>query len=163
MSTASTDKQSEKKSIGGELVIPIAALLFTLYYFSTIIDSPWTAQVSAVFIGTILMVLIVIFTARVLVRRHRGEVDLRIGALIEPHSVIGKRAALLGLTLAFILAVPYAGFTITTFVFMSLGMLVLADWRRKSFIVALCAVLAVAGWLLFEPSGDTLSFPRSAY
>ena len=76
--------------------------------------------------------------------------------------MIGKRAALLGLTLAFILAVPYAGFTITTFVFMSLGMLVLADWHRKSFIVALCAVLAVAGWGLFIYAFET-RFPSGPF
>jgi hypothetical protein len=162
MSTASTDKQPEKKSVGGELVIPVAALLFTLYYFSTIIDSPWTAQVSAVFIGTILIVLITIFAVRILIQRRRGEVDLRIGALIEPHSVLGKRAALLGLTLAFILVIPYAGFTITTFVFMALGMLVLADWQRKRFIIVLCAVIAVAGWALFIYAFET-RFPSGPF
>ncbi|MDH3715292.1 MAG: tripartite tricarboxylate transporter TctB family protein [Gammaproteobacteria bacterium] len=162
MSSASTDKQPEKKSIGGELVIPVAALAFTLYYFSTIIDSPWTAQVSAVFIGTVLIVLIAIFAARVVIRRYRGEVDLRIGVLIEPYSVAGKRAALLGLTLAFILVIPYAGFTITTFVFMTLGMLVLADWRRKRFVVVLCAVLAIAGWALFIYAFET-RFPSGPF
>ncbi len=44
----------EKKHVGGELVIPVAALIFTIYYFVTIIDVPWTAQVSALFVGTIL-------------------------------------------------------------------------------------------------------------
>ena len=54
-------EKTEKKHLGGDLVIPVAALAFTLYYFSTIIDSPWTAQVSAVFIGAILIVLLLIF------------------------------------------------------------------------------------------------------
>jgi RsiW-degrading membrane proteinase PrsW (M82 family) len=58
----------EKKQIGGELVIPVAALIFTLYYFSTIYNSPWTAQVSAFFIGAILLLLIAIF----LVKCRRG-------------------------------------------------------------------------------------------
>ena len=44
-----------KKSLGPDLIIPVAAILFTLYYFSTIIDSPWTAQVSAFFVGSILL------------------------------------------------------------------------------------------------------------
>lgn len=55
--------KAEKKSIGGELVIPIAALLFTFYYFYTIIDTPWTAQVSAFFVGTILIILVAIFSS----------------------------------------------------------------------------------------------------
>jgi len=162
MSSTSTDKEHEKKSIGGELVIPVAALLFTLYYFSTIIDSPWTAQVSAVFIGTILIVLIVLFTVSVIVRARRGEIDLKIGSLIEPHSVLGKRVALFGLTLGFILIIPYLGFTITTFVFMTLGMLVLADWQRKRFIAILCAVLAISGWALFIFAFET-RFPAGPF
>ena len=43
--------EPEKKSIGGDLVIPGAAVILTLYYFSTILESPWTAQVSAFFVG----------------------------------------------------------------------------------------------------------------
>ena len=53
-----TDPDSAgKRHIGAQLIIPVAALAFTLYYFSTIINSPWTAQVSAFFIGSILILL----------------------------------------------------------------------------------------------------------
>ena len=45
----------EKPAVGAELVLPVAALLFTIYYFTTIINVPWTAQVSAFFVGTILI------------------------------------------------------------------------------------------------------------
>ena len=138
------------------------AFAFTLYYFSTIIDSPWTAQVSAVFIGTILITLIAIFVISLLVRARRGEVDFRIGALIEPYSMLGKRLALFGLTLGFIVVIPYAGFTITTFVFMTLGMLVLAGARRARFIILLCAALAIAGWALFIYAFET-RFPAGPF
>ena len=56
MSSETTSAPREKRSIGGDLVIPVAALFFTLYYFLTIIDSPWTAQVSAFFIGESMIV-----------------------------------------------------------------------------------------------------------
>ncbi len=52
-------QRRERKSIGGDLIIPVAALALTVYYFITIIDVPWTAQVSAFFIGTILILLVV--------------------------------------------------------------------------------------------------------
>ncbi len=61
MDEESGQRSREKKAIGGDLIIPIAALAFTVYYFTTIIDVPWTAQVSAFFIGSILILLIVIF------------------------------------------------------------------------------------------------------
>ena len=55
------NKNLERKSIGSELIIPVAALLFTIYYFYTIIDAPWTAQVAAFIVGSILIVLIMFF------------------------------------------------------------------------------------------------------
>ncbi len=92
-------EKTEKKHLGGDLVIPLAALAFTLYYFSTIIDSPWTAQVSAFFIGAILIVLILIFIVKSVASLRRGDADLGMDSLLNPRSFILKRLALLGLTL----------------------------------------------------------------
>jgi hypothetical protein len=42
------DRESDQKQpLGSDLIIPTAAVIFTLYYFYSIIDTPWTAQVSA--------------------------------------------------------------------------------------------------------------------
>lgn len=139
----------ERKPIGGELVIPVMALLFTLYYFWTIIDVPWSAQVSAFFVGTILIVLICIFFVKTVGRIRRGEASLAMGALFEPTAYIPKRLALFGITLGFIYFVQYLGFTITVFLFLSSAMLLLGNGRRKGFIFSLSAVLALAGWALF--------------
>jgi len=152
----------EKKHIGGDLVIPVAALAFTLYYFSTIIDSPWTAQVSAVFIGTILIVLILIFIVKSVVSLRQGEADLGMDSLLNPRSFILKRLALLGLTLGFIVLVDYGGFTLTTFAFLTLAMLLLSGGRNKRFIVMLSAGLALGGYLLFILAFDT-RFPDGPF
>jgi len=152
----------EKKHIGGDLVIPVAALAFTLYYFSTIIDSPWTAQVSAVFIGTILIVLILIFIVKSVVSLRQGEADLGMDSLLNPRSFILKRLALLGLTLGFIVLVDYGGFTLTTFAFLTLAMLLLSGGRNKRFIVILSAGLALGGYLLFILAFDT-RFPDGPF
>ncbi len=87
----------ERKPIGGELVIPVAAFVFTLYYFWTIIDVPRIAQVSAFFVGTILIGLIGLFFYRIYGQVSRGEADLRVGPLFEPKNYIPKRLALLGI------------------------------------------------------------------
>ena len=58
------DKEAEGSvhtSVGSQLIIPIAAILFTIYYFYTIIDAPWTAQVAAFIVGSILILLVVLF------------------------------------------------------------------------------------------------------
>ena len=50
-----------KHSALGEIIIPLFGVLFTAYYFSTILDSPWTAQVNAVLVGSILLIISAIF------------------------------------------------------------------------------------------------------
>ena len=155
-------EKTEKKHLGGDLVIPVAALAFTLYYFSTIIDSPWTAQVSAVFIGAILIVLILIFIVKSVVSLRRGDADLGMDSLLNPRSFILKRLALLGLTLGFVVLVDYGGFTLTTFGFLTLAMLLLSGGRDKRFILILSASLALGGYLLFILAFDT-RFPDGPF
>jgi len=140
-----------KKSLGPDLIIPVAAILFTLYYFSTIIDSPWTAQVSAFFVGAILLALSTAFLVVAGVRVIRGQADLRMGGLVAPRSVAMRRLALFVLTLSYIFCIDWLGFTITTFLFISFGMVLLSGWERqnKRLILALSLVLSVGGYLLF--------------
>lgn len=149
MSQENTTDNPQKRHIGGDLVIPAIALVFTLYYFSTIINSPWTAQVSAFFIGTVLLALIALFAVRNALAVIRGEADLGMHRLTEPVSYLGRRIGLLALTIAFIFFVDYGGFTITTFIFLSLAMLILARGQNLKLILILSATLAIGGYFLF--------------
>ena len=58
-----TEKDA-KPNVLGELIIPVFGVVFTTYYFSTIIDSPWTAQVNAVMVGLVLFLICTIFFIR---------------------------------------------------------------------------------------------------
>ncbi len=158
--TGSDDKQI--KPIGGELVIPVVAFFFTLYYFWTIVDVPWSAQVSAFFVGSILIVLIGLFVHRIAGSIRRGEASLGMGPLFEPTSYIPKRLALLGLTLGFIFFVQYLGFTITVFLFLSGSMLLLSNGKKKVFIISLAAILSLGGWALFIWAFNT-RFPAGPF
>ncbi len=149
-----TSAKPDKEHIGGDLIIPVAALVFTLYYFSTIIESPWTAQVSAFFIGTILIGLVIIFAVKSVVSMMGGEADLGMESLVAPRSYVPKRLVLLGLTLGYIIFVEWGGFTLTTFAFMALAMLLLNEGRNKRFIVILSGTLALGGYLLFIVAFD---------
>ncbi len=154
--------KSGKKQIGGELVIPVAALIFTLYYFTTIYDSPWTAQVSAFFIGAILLSLIAIFLAKSVIAWRAGKVDLGLDSLLEPRAFVTKRLILFALTLGFIIVVQWGGFTITTFIFLGLSMLLLSGRRRWRLILGLATGLAIGGYLLFILAFDT-RFPDGPF
>ena len=139
----------DKRHVGGELIIPIAGLLFTIYYFSTIIHSPWTAQVSAFFVGAVLIALIVAFLVKTGLDHRRGLVDFGAGPIAEPLALLPKRLMLLALTVGYIYIIHLLGFTLTTFLFMLAAMALLADGKRLGFITLLSAVVALGGWALF--------------
>lgn len=155
MSQDTNPETRRKRHIGGDLVIPVAALIFTIYYFTTIIHSPWTAQVSAFMIGTILLILVVVFGVVSAIALLRGEADLGFQRLTEPMPFLGRRLGLLALTIAFIYLVDLGGFTITTFVFLSLAMLLLARGQNVKLILFLSAALALGGYFLFIWAFDT--------
>jgi ABC-type xylose transport system permease subunit len=135
--------------VGGDLIIPIAAVAFTLYYFSSIISSPWEAQVNAFFVGSILIVLVVVQLVRSGRMLLTGEGDLSLGALLGPTAMLRKRLLLLALTIGYVVVIEWLGFTLTTFLFLTAAMFLLNDGRRPGFIVGLAAALALGGYLLF--------------
>lgn len=155
-------EKREPRGIAGELIIPVAALALTVYYFITIIDVPWTAQVSAFFVGSILILLLLIFFIRTALSLGRGEVSLRIGEIVEPVLFVPRRIVLIVLTIGYVLFIQWAGFTITTFAFLLLAMLLLNEGRNKRLIFILSAVFAIGGWLLFIVAFET-RFPAGPF
>ncbi len=154
--------QPRKRALGAELVIPVGALVFTLYYFWTILESPWTAQASAFFIGTILIVLVLIFIVLTVRWVAKGEGDWSFHTLFEPHDYVRLRLALFALTVGYIAVISFLGFTITTFLFLLLAMLVLNRGRHAKMSFSLAAVLSIGGYLLFIVAFDT-SFPEGPF
>ncbi len=154
--------ETEIKSIGSELLLPVAALCFTIYYFSTITDVPWTAQVSAVIVGSILILLVVLFVIRCMRALYTGEGTFDFNTLLKPRALVGKRLALLGLTIGYIFAVSILGFTITTFVFLSLAMLLLGGRQKWRIIFSLSTILTLGGYLVFIVAFKT-RFPAGPF
>ncbi|MBT8359880.1 MAG: tripartite tricarboxylate transporter TctB family protein [Deltaproteobacteria bacterium] len=154
--------QTEIKSIGSELLLPVAALCFTIYYFSTIVDVPWTAQVSALIVGSILILLVILFIIKSVRALYTGSGAFNFDTLLEPRSFVGKRIALLGLTISYIFAVSTLGFTITTFFFLSLAMLLLGGRQKWRIIFFLSTILTLGGYLLFIVAFKT-RFPSGPF
>lgn len=154
--------QPKKTSIGAELIIPVMALVFTLYYFSTIIDSPWTAQVAAAFVGAILIAIVLVFFGRVAVLVGRGEADLGMKDLLEPLGYLRVRAGLVGLTILYTIAIDWGGFTLTSFAYMASAMIMLNRGRAKRRCLLVAAGMALAGYLLFILAFE-IRFPKGPF
>ena len=151
-----------KPSAGGELIIPGLAVAFTIYYFTSIWESPWTAQVAAFFVGSILLALCVLLLGLLLRRRAAGGCTLGFAPLAEPLSLAPVRVALLTLTVAYAIAIQWAGFTVSTFLFLTLASLLLNRGRRKGFTVGLAAAMSLGGYLLFVVAFRT-PFPEGPF
>ena len=147
--TDKSEDESKQKTIGGDLVIPVAAAVFTIYYFISIIDAPWTAQVGAVLVGSILLLLIAIFLVRQFRSLYVGEARWAWGKLISPPAYIPRRLALLALTIVYIIALPWGGFTLTGFVYLYAAMLVLGGGQVKWPALFIALAFALGGYLLF--------------
>lgn len=153
------EDHSSRRQIGGELVIPVLSIAFTLYYFSTIWNSPWTAQVSAFLVGGILLFVCALFIVRCIGWLSRGEGTLGFGNLFSIDDITSGRIGLFVATLGFCILIGSLGFTLTTFIFLTVSMGLLSKGRNLPFIVLISAVIALVGWATFIWAFDT-RFPR---
>jgi hypothetical protein len=147
------------RQIGGELVIPILAVGFTIYFFSTIWNSPWTAQVSAFMVGGILLLVCAIFFVRAGIWLVRGEGTLGVGNLFTMDDIRTGRIGLLLTTIAYVMFIDTLGFTLMTFLFLAVSMLILAKGKNAGFITMISAAMALTGWAVFIWAFNT-RFPR---
>ena len=148
-----------RRQLGGELVIPCLAIAFTLYFFSTIWNSPWTAQVSAFAVGGVLLLVCGIFILRCIVWFLAGEASLGFGNLFSRDDIATGRIGLFITTLGYCLLIERLGFTLTTFLFLILSMIILSKGNRPIFITLISAAMALGGWAVFIWAFDT-RFPR---
>ena len=154
-----SDKQKSSRQIGGELVIPVIAVAFTLYFFSTIWNSPWTAQVSAFLVGGTLLVVCAIFFIRCILALNRGEGTLGFGNLATMDDIRTGRIWLFATTIGYVVLIDRLGFTLTTFLFLASSMLLLAKGRNPAFIAMIAGLMSLTGWAVFIWAFDT-RFPR---
>lgn len=153
------DNNKMQRQLGGELVIPVLAVVFTLYFFSSIWNSPWTAQVSAFAVGGILLLVCGIFIIRCGIWLRRGEASLGFSNLFSREDLHTGRIGLLVTTIGFCYLIEMLGFTFTTFLFLSISMIILAKGKRPVFIAMVSAIMALGGWAVFIWAFDT-RFPR---
>lgn len=154
-----SNQNKPPRQLGGELVIPAIAVGFTFYFFSTIWNSPWTAQVSAFLVGGVLLLVCAIFLVRCIIWLRRGEGTLGFGNLVTMDDIRTGRIGLLVTTVAYVLFIDNLGFTLTTFLFLASSMLILAKGRNPGVIALISGTMALMGWAVFIWAFDT-RFPH---
>lgn len=143
------DGQSEgKPGTGGDWIIPVLAFAFTTYYLISIKDLVWEAKIAAVFVSVVLYALIGIFTVKTAVGLRRGTLRVDFSALWETPELFRVRALLFGLAVLSVAILPWAGFTISTFLFLLAAFLWLERMPAKTAIIT-AGALALSGYVLF--------------
>lgn len=99
------------KPVGQDLIIALLAVAFTAYYFWTVQELAWEAKSNGIVIGAALFVLVGLLVVRIGLRVWRGEASLRVTLGGDPQTD-RLRLGLIGITVAFLALLPFAGTTI---------------------------------------------------
>jgi amino acid transporter len=134
-----------------ELVVPVTATVFALYYLSTIRGIPFLAQIYGGGVSILLLLLCLIASLRVivkLVRENRDAVPVtfsEVKAALRPYS---KAAALvLGMAL-YIGLMSFIGYPAVSFLFIA-GALYILGLKSIPRALLLSLVVTVIGYILF--------------
>jgi hypothetical protein len=146
--TTSDKGKTKRQALGADLVIPIMAVAFTIYYFTSIWELNWEAKANGLTVGTVLIILVAIFAVRTFLQMKRGEATLAMDKILKPMESQGRRLGLIGTIIGFILVIPYLGLTLAIFFFMCATMLVLGV-RKPLPLLATALAVAAGGYVGF--------------
>jgi len=146
---AETGQAPAKPNIAGELIIPVLGVLFTIYYISTVLDSPWTAQVNAYMVGSVLLAVSVVFFGLKFRDLIRGDAVLDVPVARGLNAMKSAQTGFILIALGYLVIMEILGFTLATAVFFWLAMLLLDGGRRPVMKIGLSAVMALIGYLVF--------------
>jgi hypothetical protein len=147
-----------KAPLGADLVIPALALGFAVYFFFSIADLSWEAKANGVLIGAVLVSLIAIQLVRVGVQLSKGKATLGFEPLWAPREALPKRIGLVLITIAFIVAIRWAGLTLSLFVALAAA-LYLMGVRKPAPLLLVPLTVAASAYLLFIAALDS-DLPR---
>ena len=149
---------SPKAALGADLVIPLLALGFAIYFFWSITDLAWEAKANGVVIGVALIALVVVQVVRIAYAVAQGRGDLRTDPLWQPGDVLRKRLGMVAVTVAFILLLQVLGLTLSLFSAMAAALWIMGV-RKPSLILGIAFGVAAAAYLLFIAALDA-GFPH---
>jgi hypothetical protein len=148
----------QKAPLGADLVIPVLALAFAIYFFWSIADLSWEAKANGVVIGAVLVGLVAVQLGRIARDVAQGRGDLRTDPLWQPREVLFKRIGMVLVTVAFIVLLQLAGLTLSLLVCMAAALAIMGV-RKLPTLLAISFGVAAAAYLLFIAVLDS-AFPH---
>jgi hypothetical protein len=132
-----------------ELIIPVGAIAFAIYYLSTVWELPFQAKVVGIYVASaigILSLALFIRFGRELITRDKS---FGFGGFFSDPVSEGKRWSVLALTLAFIGLMPVLGFTLTLFFYVFLAVILIGGIARLKAAIITATCLTTVAFLIF--------------
>lgn len=148
-STDTNEVEGGKRPLGDDLIIPVCTVAFVVYYLYTISELPWQAAAAGIAVAAGLLIMTVILAIRFLGELRRGEAELRMGELVHPTYYLGLRAAILAAAVVFVYAMNFLGFTLSMFLFLIGGVMILSGLSEIKMGLIVAFVVSIGGYLLF--------------
>ena len=143
---AQTD--TPKTPVGADLILPVSAAAYAIYYVWSVRNFPTEAQISGFLLAGLLLLFVLLYFVRIGLGLASGRYSLGIGKFLGPRESVGPRVTFFALIVVSMIVIPWLGFTLTTFLFLLASFLVLGVRPiRRAFLVA--GVAALGGWLFF--------------
>ncbi|HET7546818.1 MAG TPA: tripartite tricarboxylate transporter TctB family protein [Usitatibacter sp.] len=141
-------KEEKPRALAADLVIPVVALAFTVYFFYSTRELGWEARANGLIVGALLIVLGLVQIGRVAVDYVRKRGTFSFGPLIEPRDIFHKRLGLLAITILFVATLPWLGLGIGLFAALAASF-ALMGVRPYARVLKVSAIITVVCWIGF--------------
>jgi hypothetical protein len=139
----------KRKGILPELIIPIAAIGFAIYYLSTVWQLPFQAKVIGLYVGSAIGILSAILFVRFGIELFTGKKSFGVAGFSSDSVTEWRRWTILGLTCAFIGLMQFIGFVVSIFLFVFLAVLIIGGIQRLKPAILTATGMTVVAFLIF--------------
>ena len=110
---------------GADLIIPVLAAAFTIYFLASTWRLTWEAKANGVVVGGLLLVLIAVQLVRIGLGVGAGRYSLGLGEFLARSPAQAQRLGLIAILIMWIATISWLGTTISLVLVMAASMLVL--------------------------------------
>jgi hypothetical protein len=132
-----------------ELIIPIGAIAFGIYYLSTVWDLPFQAKVVGIYVSSAIAILSLILFVRFAREIWSGEKSFGFQGFFSDPVSEGRRWSVLVATLLFIGLMPVLGFAVTLFLFVFSTVILIGGMQRLKVALIAATSMTVVAFAIF--------------
>lgn len=136
------------RALLADLIIPGLALALTGYYLVSTADLGWEAKATGTLVGSVLILLCLVFLARTAMAALKRPAELNLGGLLANDEINRRRLALVVLAALFIAVIPWLGTTLGLLLLLMASLRVAGVTRATELILIPLATAATVYVLL---------------